>query len=291
MPQGAHGQPEPGAHDRHLYIIDIDRNRTYSFYGWNQSDGDQGNGIWMTFVEPGCDLAYGVESTILTKQGQRFTNSPSGLTPGIGVGIDAGGGANNGPVGIFQLLRREDFERPSGDFGRAMSCVICGGQDCSPSLTNGYSWPVTGTNTLQPSGVRSTNGSLIYLDPSFNIPSGWPDWEQRLYRTYQRYGCYMYDDLAAAGNIAIRIEGTWSGELPEGGWDSNGNGVNPWEGLLEFENGALFPPNRATVAPHMKVKQINGRPEDAVNFGSPPVPPTLSMPPNAPIGFSVGGQP
>jgi len=233
IPNGAQADPSPGDHDHHVMLIDVDRNRIHTLYWWSASQGDQGTGVWRVGWA-GCDLFRGNDATILAAEAARWSCTPDANgycgQQGIGNGIDFSG-VNNAGFNLAGLLMAADFTRPEGDLGHALACIING------DVNNGYSWPATSWNAHTP-GIRMTNGSLLRINPNWTIPSAVPDWEARIYRTYQRYGCYLYDMFSEttppSGPLPMRGQGDWTGP----------GGSNPWAtidfGGAMIGNGAVF---------------------------------------------------
>lgn len=218
MPSNAHADTAPGFHDRHLAVVDTSRNRVYSFYGSDDTFGVQANGS-MNTLTAGCDLYRGDDAVILQKEAARWTcTEPQATsscgTRGIGTGIDIGGASTNaGFSAAAGVVMPEDFSRPE-DLGHALQCVLPTG------VTDGWTWPAKlWQGTI--SGMRVRNGSILRINPSWQIPATVPAWEAKVLRTWQRYGCIMADG-ANAPAVAMHGQADWAGP----------GGTNPWAGVL-----------------------------------------------------------
>jgi hypothetical protein len=248
-------KPPPGSGgDQHLTIVDVTRGVIYSFY--DSQGAAQLNGNVYTSRGHGCDLAAVDQARELAQEPFRWSCTENSVPSawqscgmaGIGAGIaTAGSVTNGGTSGAAGTIMPEDFSFPDGTLGHALTCAL------PTELFNGFTWPMKFWQA-QISGRHLRMGSILTLDPSLNIDSiaGVPDWEKRILKTWQKYGCVTRDagygpSMNGQADWAGRSGGdAWAGILPTGSRTSAGAVYLrhfPWASVQ-----VLFPNSRVFAA-------------------------------------------
>jgi hypothetical protein len=218
VPAGAH---DPGyVDDKHIVIIDPDKNRIYAFYASASSAiGPDGSGNFIAEFG-GCDLYRGDDAAIAATSDAAHRWSCTGGTcgmAGIGAGMTSGGNDCNGYANPHGVIFPQDFDDTGwsgealGTLHHALYCAV------PASIMNGYVWPMTdgGLNTAD---RHVHNGVIIRVDPAFVIPGDTPAWAARIIRTFQVYGCVLGD---YGSGLKLSGQGNWDGLGPA-------RGANPW---------------------------------------------------------------
>ena len=247
----------PGNHDHHLFVIDVSRNVVLSFYTYDAANMGEVPGHPSEFMSEyvNCDLLHGDDDAILAAEESRWQAGPNWSSPdqpggvgGLGYGFGWPNGVTNGGESIGGALLPQDFVLPdTDDLGHVLNC------DLPADLQNGKTWPAEGPDGSEGAdpSLRIRSGTIVRIDPAWPIPADTPDWEARILRTWQRYGCMIDDNNAPEGCIGSRGAGTWSGP----------GGSNLWVGAL--------PPEILGTSHHEVGLSLSHFPADAVQVMQP----------------------
>jgi hypothetical protein len=223
------------SNDTHFSIVDVQRNRIYTFYAGSGATMGLSGGQWASPYR-GCDLltAAGTDgqgdAALLSAQSasKRYacTDGTSGsckLPGGAGVAQNGsttfGWGDSNGYMSGHGVIMPEDFD-DTGWSGAAVGTLHHALRCSNPDTCQyGGMWPV-GDAGAGTAGQHVLNGQILQLDPSVNVSSlGASAYEKRVLKTLQVYGCVISD--YATWGMELFALSAWDGTGPQ-------RSSNPW---------------------------------------------------------------
>ena len=243
--------PGPEGIDQHLSIVDLSRGILYTFYDYRTAAL---NGTVYTSRWHGCDLVTVDLAKQLELESFRWSctenSDPDAWSNcgmrGIGAGLTTAGAVTTaGTSGAAGTIMPEDFSFPDGTLGHALTCTL------PAEMLNGFTWPTKQWQAQTP-GKHIRLGSILAIDAALDIDAipDAPDWEKRVLKTWQKYGCVVRDNGMGP---CMNGQADWAGR--------GGPEVDAWAGILppgsRWSNGAV--PLRHFPWASVKVLHPNGK--------------------------------